>query len=106
MADQQAFARALQAYDAAGAQKADDKIVDFSTRFTCWGTEVDGDAGRVAVAADKRRQSFRLTLALLLSGRATKSVLQSLVGTLVHPLMHRRQLMCSLLETYVFLSRL
>ena len=74
MPDIDTFERAIAAYDAVGAQKAAEKITDFSTCFTCWGTEVDGDRGRVAVSAEKRRQSFRLTLAVLLSGLVTKAL--------------------------------
>ena len=106
MPDVATFGRAIAAYDAVGAQKAAEKITDFSTCFTCWGTEVDGERGRVSVSADKRRQALRLTFAVLLGGLVTKATLQSLVGTLVYPLMHRRQLMCSLVETYTFIENM
>ena len=102
MEDSETFARAIAAYDAAGAEKADEKITSFDSRFTSWSIEIDGHLGRVSVSADKRRQSFRLAFGVLLSGQVTKATLQSLVGMLVDPLMQRRQLMCSLVETYLF----
>ena len=74
---------AMDSYAMAGAEVAEGKTTPLSNRFTAWGTDVDGLRGVVGVGADKRRQTFGLCVAVILSGRLYKSTLRSLVGTLV-----------------------
>ena len=104
MPDVQRFRRALASYEAAGAETSTEKVIDFSETFTAWGTEVKGSEGRVAVSDDKRRQVFRLIFGVLLSGHVSKHSLQSLLGSIIYPLMHRRELMCCLTEIFVFVE--
>ena len=76
--------RALHSYQLAGAEMAEGKTTPLRTQFTAWGTDVDGMRGVVGVGADKRRQTFRLCVDVVFSGRVTKAALQSLCGTLVY----------------------
>ena len=43
-------------------------------------------------------------VALVMCARCSKHTLQSLAGSIVYPLMHRRELMCCLGETFTFLE--
>ena len=102
--DAQRFRGALASYEAAGAETSTEKVIDFSETFTAWGTEVKGSEGRVAVSDGKRRQVFRLMFGVLLSGHVSKHSLQSLLGSIIYPSMHRRELMCCLTEIFVFVE--
>ena len=102
MPDVQRFRMALAAYGAAGAETSADKVIDFSETCTAWATEVKGREGRVAVCDDKRRQVFRFMFAVFLGGHVSKHFLQLLLGSIIYPLMHRRELMCCLTEIVCF----
>ena len=52
--------------------------------------------GRVAVALDRRVQVFMLAILTLCLPSVSKAVFQSLLGSFVHPFMHRRACMCTL----------
>ena len=92
------------AYDAYDIVQSKSKGVKFSSRFTAWGTTVDGRGGTAAVDIEKRRQLSRLVFAVVRRGFVSKVILQSLIGSLVHPLMHARNLMCALNGPFRFLA--
>ena len=98
--------QSLEAYAAEGAEVSQEKGVDFAENFTAWGTEIQGRTGRVGVSDEKRRQMFRLIVAVLLSGFVSKPMPQSLLGSIVYPLMRRRELMCCLTESFVFVEHM
>ena len=88
------------AYDAFEVTQSKSKEVKHAATFTAWGTEVNGRGGFACVSADKRRQIARLVFAAIRRGYVSKTILQSLVGSLVHPFMHARCLMSTLNRTY------
>ena len=94
------------AYESFDATRSADKATRFKETFTAWGTTVEGRAGRVGVSLDKRRQISRLAYAVARYGYSTRTVLESLVGTIVHPFMHARHLMSTLLHTYPFIMNM
>ena len=104
MPDVQRFRRALASYEATGAETSTEKVIDFSETFSAWGTEVKGSRRRVAVSDDKRRQVGRFIFGVLLSRHVSKHSLQSLLDSIIYPLMHRRELMCCLTEIFVFVE--
>ena len=93
-----------QAYEDNGVMQALDKRERFAETFTAWGTTVEGRAGKAGVALNKRRQVARLVYSVARRGSCSKVILQSLVGSLVHPFMHRRCLMSTLQEVYKFIG--
>ena len=96
----------VEAYADFDAARSEEKATRFQSIFTAWGTEVNGRRGIVHVSLDKRRQLSRLCYAVASRGRSTKAVLQSLLGSVIHPFMHCRHLMSTLSETYIFVMNL
>jgi len=93
----------LNAYSSFEVDRSEDKETRFESCFTAWGSEVNGRGGHVSVNVDKRRQIARLTHAVVRRGSSTKPILQSLLGSIVHPFLHARHLMCCLSSVYKFL---
>ena len=93
-------------YAAHGAERSVEKERRFETNFVAWGTTVEGRRGRVSVDIAKRQKIARLAFSLALYGSATKAVLRSMVGSLVHPFMHRRCLMSILSSTFHFIENM
>ena len=77
-------------YETFDAAQAVEKRTRFETDFVAWGTSIKGRRGVVAVDSDKRRKVTRLCFSLARRGTATKAVLRSMVGSLIHPFMHRQ----------------
>ena len=79
-----------QTYVAHSAEQSLEKRTRYKQDFVVWGTGVEGRRGRVGVEKPKRQKIARLVFSVALHGSATKAVLRSLVGSLIHPFMHRR----------------
>ncbi len=104
--DVEAVEQMLSTYDRFEATRSEGKAIRYASRFTAWGTDVDGRRGRAEVSLDKRRQIARLGFAVVKRGYASKSVLQSLVGSLIHPLMHAKPFMCCFASVYKIIDSL
>ena len=91
-------------YDGFGAERSMGKGSRSESSFIAWGSHTDGVAGKVGVALDKRQQVSRLIFAMLRVGHCSKSMLQSLAGTIVHSFLHKRCNMSSLSEVYRFIE--
>jgi hypothetical protein len=78
--------------------------VDCQQTFTAWGTEVHGKSGKVGAPRATRVQLVHLGLLALSLPVLSKELLQSLLGSLVYPLSHRKVLMSHLGRTYTFVS--
>ena len=87
-----------------GAEQSREKSTRYLSEFVAWGTTVNGLSGQVSVALDKRRQLARLAYAVCKRGFASKPILLSLVGSLVHPIMHCRTMMSIFSEVYIFIA--
>ena len=81
-----------------------DKAFSFEQTFVAWGTRVEGHAGLVGTARDKRHEVARLGVSLLAKKKISKKCLASYVGCCVHPFLHCRCLMSLLTSTYGFLD--
>ena len=85
------LAASLAAYEGANLPVADEKGARFAGRFTVWGTEVDSRSGCVGAPASRRLQLLHLTFARMTARVSSPEVLRSLVGSIIHPFMHRRE---------------
>ena len=74
--------------------------------FVAWGTEVDSQSGRVGTPIRKLRQLGRVLSEVLELNSVSKKMLQQVTGLLVHPFMHRRNLMCLLQDTFIWIETL
>jgi hypothetical protein len=81
-------------YHRLGLPRAEAKAFEIQRSFVAWGTEVDSSSGRCGTPEEKRRQLFFLTCLTISSNRVTKKLMQSLMGSFIHPFMHRRECMC------------
>jgi hypothetical protein len=89
-----------------GLDQAPEKSIRHAERFTAWGTTVDGRRGTAGAPSERRALVCSCLAAAVNKGRLDKKSLERLVGSLVHPLQHRRQLMCVLSECYQFLNQI
>ena len=75
-------------------------------KFVAWGTEVDSESGRVGAPILKLRQLSDIIAAYCRLKTASKKLTQQVLGLLIHPLMHRRCLMCLLQESFCWVETL
>ena len=80
-----------------------DKQFNLAQTFEAWGTTVEGHAGRAGVSSDKLRLLFRLLLAAA-GLPTTRTTMQALLGSVVHPYLHRRCCMATLSEAFSWSS--
>lgn len=71
-----------------------------SSNSTAWGTNVDGESGRVGVATEKLKGIGGLVVEVCNLKKVIKKILPKVAGLLVHPAMHRRLLMSLFQEVY------
>lgn len=90
-ADVQQIAKAEQAYEAAGLQRAPAKSFRGKVHFKAWGAEIDGVAGVVGAPLQMRRQVWSLVMAVVKEGRSTKVILQRLLGYICFCFQFRRE---------------
>ena len=76
------------------------------SKFTAWGTSVDSETGRVGVELEKLKQLCGLIVEVSKLKKVNKKVMQKVVGLVIHPAMHRRNLMAIFQDTYTFISRI
>ena len=72
--------------------------------FDAWGTRVRSRPGDVSTPIEKRRALSCVLLYVVLLGAVPKPVLESLLGLVVHPFMHRRCLMSAFHRVYKHMS--
>lgn len=77
-----------------------------SKKFVAWGTEVDSESGRVGSPILKLRQLCDIIIAYCRLKSASKKLTQQILGLLIHPLMHRRCMMCLLQECFCWVETL
>ena len=95
-----------EAYAKLGLPCSKSKSFTRATRFTAWGTEVDGISGKCGAPVERRVQLFMLTCLTLALGRVSKALMSSLLGSYVHPFCHRRELMSIFGTSFRWCSRL
>ena len=74
--------------------------------FTAWGTHVDNATGRVGTPIEKLGQLAQLLVDVCSLRFVSQKVLQKVLGLIVHPAMHRREIMCLLQESYIWVESL
>ncbi|CAE7427492.1 unnamed protein product, partial [Symbiodinium sp. KB8] len=99
-------AKAEMAYDKAGLQRALHKSFRAAVRFKAWGAEVDGIAGKVGAPLQTRRQVWSLLSQTVRAGRASKAMLQKLLGFAAHIFQYRREQFSVMHHLYVFVAGL
>ena len=82
------------------------KAFSKADRYVAWGTEVDSKIGRVGTPQVKLSQLSQLIAAACNLKTVSKKLLQGVTGLLVHPFMHRRNLMCILQDTFIWIEKL
>lgn len=85
---------------------SDSKAFSKASNFVAWGTEVDSRSGRVGAPLIKLRQLANLLSAVCKLKVVSKKLLQGITGLLVHPFMHRRNMMCLLQDTFLWIESL
>ena len=93
-------------YAKAGWPLSSSKSFDFSKEFIVWGTEVRSDAGKVGAPRSRRLQLFMLTLLVLTAPGVTKALMQSLLGSYIHPFSHRKECMSVFGKAFKWTSNL
>ena len=104
--DMQCTRQAEEAYRNAGLERAAHKAFRGEVRFKAWGAEVDGVGGTVGAPLAVRREIWLLISRCVRAGRASKAVLQKLVGFLAFAFQFRRELFCLMHRIYVFVAGL
>ena len=99
------LSRSHSAYEHAKLARSQGKSFSRQPNFTAWGVEVCNEPGTVGVASFKRVQTFMLGVLSLCQGSLTKRSWQSLLGLCVYPLMLKKECMCLLGRTYVWLDK-
>jgi hypothetical protein len=93
------------AYDLTeGVSRAPEKQVRYKETFVAWGTEVRGRRGRVGAPLLKRSMICGMLSCVLLQTHISKKILERAVAQTTHPLMHRRELLSILSDTYLFMN--
>jgi hypothetical protein len=82
------------------------KAFSKADRYVAWGTEVDSKTGRVGTPQVKLSQLSQLIATACNLKTVSKKLLQGITGLLVHPFMHRRNLMCILQDTFIWIEKL
>ena len=98
--------KARVAYEKAKLPISEDNCYNHKTKFIAWGTECCSGSGMVGAPVMRRMQLLALTLAALPLPLLTKEVLRSLLGSLIHPLMHRKCIMPVFGRVYRFVQDL
>ena len=93
-------------YDIQGVPVSKKKAFTKSSRFVAWGTEVDCPSGRVGAPLIKLRQLCSIICGFCKLKTASKKLTQQILGLLIHPLMHRRCIMCLLQECFSWVESL
>ena len=104
--DERLMQQAVDSYERHGLPINAGKRFRYLQRFEAWGTEVDGHRGTCGTPAGKRQQLARLCGAVLLTGQASLELMQTMLGSLVHPLMHAHHLRAFQHRTYQFQTSL
>ena len=90
--DMQHVQRAEHAYEASGLVRATHKSFRAETCFKAWGAEVDGIGGSVGASLEVRRQIWTVLIQVIMSGVATKNLLQRVLGYVCFAFQYRREL--------------
>ena len=104
--DRALIERSHSAYRAASLPVSVQKRFTEQSSFVAWGTSVCAETGRVGISFDRLAQLFLLSFQALCCRALSKGVLQSLLGSYVHPFMHRRACMCTLGQIFGYTSSL
>ena len=109
--DEELLARSREQYQKKGIPISSGKAFEKCDNYTAWGTEVDSRSGRVGAPQRKLKHLSELiasvcSLPLVCLPLVSKKLLQGIVGLLVHPFTHRRNLMCVLQDTFVWIEKL
>ena len=101
--------RALKArvdYEKAKLPISEDTCYNHKPKFIAWGTGCCSGSGMVGAPVERRLQLLTLTLTALSLPVLTKAVLQSLLGSLIHPFMHRKCCMSVFGRVYRFVQNI
>ena len=98
--------RARAAYEAVGLERAVHKAFEQVPRFRAWGADVDGLLGEVSAPLEGRQQLFRIVSSLCAVRRATKRVLQRVLGLFAVAFGFQRPLLALLHHCYVYTDKL
>ncbi len=89
-----------------GIPTSDKKAFTKQPSFQAWGTCVDSNSGRVGTPLFKLRQLRDLLEQVCNLPAVTKKLIQKCLGLVVHPCMHRRNIMCLLQEVYIWVEKM
>ena len=104
--DEEIMRKSREQYQKHGVPTSAHKAFDKESRFVAWGTEVDSKSGRVGTPLLKLSQLAGLIARVCKLQKVGKKLLQSVTGLLIHPLMHRRSLMCVLQDTFIWCEKM
>ena len=104
--DEELIEQSRRQYSAQGIPTSEKKAFQKADTFTAWGTEVDNKSGRVGAPLIKLKQLASLLTRVCSLPTVSQKLLQSVVGLLIHPFMHRRSTMCLLQDTFLWVEKL
>ena len=105
--DVQLVERGEEAYrETVGLEDAPEKRVRFQGSFTAWGKHVQGRLGYAAAPEGRRSGLIQVLSQCVAARRADRKTLDRVTATCVHPLTHRRELFCTLGDTFTFIRSL
>ena len=110
--DLEAIQRSHEAYTWAGLPRAPEKAFGFAAgpsasaaaSFVVIGTEVRSEPGTAGAPLEKRRRLFDLGVRALQCGSLTMDLVRRLVALYLHPILHRREIMCVLARVFSWIS--
>jgi hypothetical protein len=103
--DAELLRRSLAAYARAKLPVAEDKGTRQAPVFTVWGTEVHSPSGIVGAPRSRRVQLMHLAFACLNAKTCSADTLRSMVGSVIHPFLHRREWNCVLGRIFRFIEK-
>lgn len=104
--DEELLSRSRQQYQEKGIPTSSGKAFSKLENYTAWGTEVCNRTGRVGAPMFKLKHLTDIIASVCSLKQVSKKLLQGVVGLLVHPFTHRRNLMCILQDTFTFIEKL
>ena len=104
--DEVLIEKSRQQYDRHGIPTSKHKAFNKADRFVAWGTQLDNKTGRVGAPLVKLKHLTALLAKVCRLKHVSKKLLQGITGLLVHPFMHRRNMMCLLQETFIWIESL
>ena len=104
--DEVVMQNSRQHYGKLGIPTSEKKAFTKQPSFQAWGTAVDSNSGRVGTPLFKLKQLRDLLEEVCSLPAVTKKLIQKCLGLVVHPCMHRRNIMCLLQEVYIWVEKM